>query len=144
LPNTSRCFALLEKIKKLEKATKPDQNKIQALKDELYHEEARLPLHNGKAIVVFDSLRKRSVVLKLFRRSRTHFLEVVFRGYNTQTVFKNSYLKAKALPEPQNLNYEVLYYPKCKKYSRIILAFASGSIILLVITVMTVFVTYIG
>ena len=127
IQDISSCTHILQEINSLKEknSQQPDNKKtIQDLKDELFLKQSKLPLHDGKAIVVFDSLRTRSVILQLFRHSRANFLEALLRGYDTHLAFKDSYLTAQSLPEPQNLNFENLCYPKSTKDNREILAFA--------------------
>ena len=137
----SGCSDLLQKINNLEEtdSQQPDNEKvIQDLKNELSQTQSQLPLHSGKAIVVFDSLRTRSVILQLFPHSKINFVESLLRGYNADTAFKDSYLTSSKLPEPQNLNFENLCYSKFKKYSRQTAAFTLSIILLIVTTIVAV------
>jgi len=109
-----------------------DLDRIQRLKDELIAEKAKLPVHSGRAIVVFDSLRTKSLVMKLYRGSLASSWERKYRKAKdgTAPALEEAYLNVKELPEPQDLKFHNLCYPWRKKVTRMFVVYMLGLLII--------------
>ncbi len=111
-----------------------DLQKIQRLKDELAREKARLPPHSGRAIVVFDSLSTKSLVMKLYRPSLASTWERKYRKSRDGVApgLEEAYLNVKELPEPQDLKFQNICYPWGKKVQRLFFVYMLGLLIIII------------
>ena len=97
--------------------------------------------HSGKAIITFNNLLTRNVVLTHLRPSILRSLRNIFvkawRGFSLQA----HYIYARDLPEPQDLIYENICYPKMKKLFRAFLAYGGGLAVLMIFGTLMVLLT---
>ena len=97
--------------------------------------------HSGKAIITFNNLLTRNVVLTHLRPSNLRSLRNIilkkWRGFSLQA----HYIHARELPEPQDLIYENICYPKMKKFLRAFLAYGGGFAVLLIFGTFMVWLT---
>ena len=111
-----------------------DLQKIQRLKDELTREKNSLPPHSGRAIVVFDSLGTKSLVMKLYRPSIGSSWERKWRKSRDGVApgLEEAYLNVKELPEPQDLKFQNICYPWGKKVQRLFFVYMLGLLIIII------------
>jgi len=124
-----------EQIEKLQAKGQPTHEldgKLQFLHEELIRQEASMPPHSGRAIVVFDSLKTKALVMKLYRPTFGASIEKKFRKKKGESELEDANLSVKDLPEPQDLKFENMCYPKEQKVKRLIAVYALGLLIIAV------------
>jgi len=124
-----------EQIEKLNEKGQPTHEldgKIQFLHEELIRQEASMSTHSGRAILVFDSLKTKALVMKLYRPTFGAFIEKKFRKKKEGSALEDASLTVKDLPEPQDLKFENMCYPKQQKVTRLAAVYALGLLIIAV------------
>ncbi len=137
-----KCYLISQQIQKLTeqieelhekgKDAHELEGKVQFLKEELVREESKLPIHSGRAIVVFDSLKTKALVMKLYRPAFGASIERKFRKKKNDTALESAGMTVKDLPEPQDLLFENMCYPQSQKLKRLTAVYALGLLIILV------------
>lgn len=133
----SKCLELEKKIKRLEKIVpsnkflqRKQQEHMERLKVAYNKEKDSLPLHDGRAIVVFDSIRTKTLVLKVFADNCWDFFRTCSRDQNKYINLDEAIITAKQLPEPEDLVYENLCYPLSKTIIRLFIVYFIGLLVI--------------
>ena len=127
------CYKLDEaqkKLKMLKKRTTTTASEIQIVEEEIRSRKEELiqkKNHQGKAIVVFDTMKTRKKVAK-YLTVRWYELPLLLFSKNSlqKCYFKEQRLTVRETPEPNDMYFENIHFPKVQGYIRMILAEGLG------------------